>query len=299
MTLSGRDVPGTPASGLVWLWRLAAFVALFLALSFAFTLLSVLLGAPREATLSWWTLAPLLGAAVLTSWVAMRTLEGRPLAALGLPVGPGAVRGLALGTAVGLVLIGAVVATLWLAGWLRWVPAAEPGSPFLRGAVLALLLAPAAFTEELLFRGYPFQLVARRFGGGAAIVATSVVFAVVHAANPNADALSLLNIGFAGALLGLAYWRTRSLWFATGVHFGWNWTMAVSDLSVSGLPLGMPGFDPRVSGPEVLTGGAFGPEGGLLVTLASLAGIVWLWRSDRPTRTLGADETMQTLRGGR
>lgn len=293
-----RDVPETPASGLAWAWRLAAFVTLFLALSFAFTLLSVLLGAPREATLSWWTLTPILAAAVVASWVALRVLEGRGLASLGLPRDAGGARGLALGTAGGLLLIGSVVATLWVAGWVRWVPDARPGSPILHAAGLGLLLAPAAFTEELLFRGYPFQLIAARFGGAAAILATSAVFALVHGANPDVDALSLVNIGAAGVLLGLAYWRTGSLWVATGLHFGWNYAMAVGDLSVSGLELGMPGFDPRLVGPEILTGGRFGPEGGLLVTLASLAGIAWLWRSDRATRTFGGVEVTDAGRGG-
>lgn len=287
MTLEGRDVSETPASGIGWFWRVAAFVALFLALSFALTLVTVLLGAPRAATLSWWTVAPILGASLVASWFVMRVLEGRPLAALGLPSGGAALRGLGLGTTLGLVLIGGVVATLWIAGWVQWVPDAEPGSPVLRGAGHGLLLAPAAFTEELLFRGYPFQVVARRFGGGTAIVATSGVFALLHAANPNADALSLLNIGIAGVVLGLAYLRTGSLWFATGLHLGWNWTMAASDLTVSGLELGMPGFEPRVSGPDILTGGAFGPEGGLLVTLAGLAGVAWLWRWEGPARSLG------------
>jgi len=85
----------------------------------------------------------------------------------------------------------------------------------------------------------------------------------------------------------VAYWKTYSLWFATGVHFGWNWTMSfAADLPVSGLPMDTPGIEASVTGPRLWTGGDFGPEAGLVVTAVTLAGIAWLLWSDRVGRSL-------------
>jgi hypothetical protein len=105
---------------------------------------------------------------------------------------------------------------------------------------------------------------------------------------------AIVNIFLAGVLLSLAYVRTRSLWFATGLHAGWNWTMAslfgfpVSGLSIVDTPL----YDARETGADWWTGGAFGPEAGLAGTLAVLAGVLWLWR----TRALAESERMRARR---
>jgi len=287
MTVSEWGVDETLTPGLRWGWRLAIFVFLFLVLGVGLTQLAVLTGVPLTSGLSWWSVAPMLAAAWVASWGVMRAFEGRPVSALGLPLASSGARHFVAGTAVGVVLIGGVVLVLVALGWLRWTP--EPGGPpYAAWGRLAGVLAAAALTEELLFRGYPFRVLAARFGGLVAIGGTSLAFGALHGANPNVGALPLVNIGLAGVLLGVAYWRTMSLWYATGVHFGWNLSMGLADLSVSGIGLGIPGYDPRLIGPDVWTGGQFGPEGGLLVTLAVGAGIVWLWRTRRLTKTHGA-----------
>src|SRR5690606_12477457 len=110
----------------------------------------------------------------------------------------------------------------------------------------------------------------------------------------NANAFAVANIFLAGVLLSVAYLRTRSLWFATAVHLGWNWTMAsLLDLPVSGLEmLNTPLYEPAVSGPDWITGGAFGPEGGLIGLVGfglALAAVGWLpqFREAPEMRALG------------
>lgn len=274
----GKPAAGpAPASGWKWAARLGGFTAVFVGGILVVGGALALLGAPATVALDVWNVLPGVVVVLFASWWFAR-LEGRSLASLGLPAGARSVRDLGLGWAAGVALIGLVVLAMVAFGWLRWSPEPGTGSRFAVGARLSLLLLGAAFVEELLFRGYPFQVLETRFGPATAIAATSVVFGAVHALNPNFAALPAFNITLAGFLLAIAFWRTRSLWFVTGLHLGWNWTMALSELSVSGLPVEMPGYEPRVSGPEVWTGGAFGPEGGLLVTAASLLGIVWMWR---------------------
>lgn len=286
MSVIGEEPGGAFGPRLAWGWRLGVFAILCVALWIPLTWLAAALGAPMELDTWWWGVPPFLAAVFLANWIVMRRVEGLRLAALGLPPGGEAAISFARGTAVGAAIIAAVLVVQLGAGWLSWTRAAEPGSPFAAAALLALILSGAALAEELLVRGYPLQVLAERFGGAIAIGATAILFSALHLANPNAGVLPLLNIGLAGVVLGVAYWRTYSLWFATGVHFGWNWTMALSDLSVSGLQLGMPGYEPRLGGPELWTGGEFGPEGGLLVTLASLAAVAWLWRTTRLSRSL-------------
>jgi hypothetical protein len=146
------------------------------------------------------------------------------------------------------------------------------------GRSLWLFTLPAA-GEEALMRGYLFQALAEAWGGGVALWFTSVVFGLLHLGNPNTSWVGLANIMLAGLFLGLIYWRTASLWWATGAHMGWNWTMGfLADLPVSGLEVvNTPGIEPRIGGPEWLTGGSFGPEGSIVATLVLGLTVIKLW----------------------
>lgn len=291
-------------------WRVALFYLLFAGGSMLLlTPVALLAGASSgRGVLLASAVAPLAAALGASLW-ASEHLEGISMASLGLPLDgltlPETVRGFL----VGAVLMGVGTLLLAATGSLTWEldpggiePLPLAGSFLLFTAFLCL----GGWTEEIIFRGYPLQAVAERAGGTAAILVTSVLFAAAHFLNPGlgealldgvtvAEILPLLNLGLAGVILGLAYWRTYSLWFATGVHVGWNWVMGfLADLPVSGLDPGTPGFaifdtpgwEAVVRGGRLWTGGAFGPEGGLAVTLASLAGIAWLLRTDRLERGL-------------
>jgi len=265
-------------TGWVWLGRIFGFVGLFFVLAVAPFQVLALVGVSVVAGLGAQSVLTLLAAAALASWVFQVKVSRRPFTALGLPGGVVAIRQVLAGTALGVVLIGAVVVVFAATGWVSWALEPGLGSFLVAGLKLTGLLLAAAFVEELLFRGYPFQILEGRFGPVVAVLGTSAAFGAMHSWNPNAAPLPLVNITLAGVLLGVAYFRTRSLWFATGVHLGWNLVMALSDLSVSGLELGMPGIEPTLRGPDIWTGGTFGPEGGLLVSVVSLIGVTWLWR---------------------
>ena len=110
--------------------------------------------------------------------------------------------------------------------------------------------------------------LARAFGRGTAIVLVAVVFALVHLANPNVTSLAIGNIALAGVFLGLAFYAPGGIWTAWGAHLGWNGMLAALDAPVSGVPFRIPFIDYDPGAPAWLTGGAFGPEGGLASTLA-------------------------------
>lgn len=277
--------------GWAWAGRLSGFAGLFIAFALVLAVAAAgiarLAGIEVPATVDWWTVAPALLAACAATWVLTVRIDGRPLSALGLRGGRAGLSELGYGTLAGFAIIGVVILALALPGWVSWT--APGGAAVLSGAEISILLLGAAFTEELLFRGYAFRVLHLRFGPVPALAGTSVAFGLMHGANPGITPLALVNLALAGVLLGVAYWRSRSLWFVTGVHFGWNWIMAASGLSVSGLDVRISGLEAVLSGPALWTGGGFGPEAGLVATVMTALGTVWLWRiSGSAGRPVGA-----------
>ncbi|MCA1740534.1 MAG: CPBP family intramembrane metalloprotease, partial [Actinobacteria bacterium] len=112
-------------------------------------------------------------------------------------------------------------------------------------------------------------------------VLSSAIFGLLHLANPNASLSSTVNITFAGLLLGAGYVLTGRLAIPIGLHIAWNFFQGnVFGFPVSGIgPIGATFISIEQGGPTLFTGGAFGPEAGLLDPAASLVGslLIWLW----------------------
>ncbi len=150
-----------------------------------------------------------------------------------------------------------------------------------RVGLLLLLLAPAALAEELLCRGVAQMALGQAIGRVPGVLVLSTIFALMHAANPNTTPLGLVNVGLAGVMLGLLVYSPGGIWAAWGAHLGWNGALAAMDASVSGLAIQVPLINYDPGGPSWLTGGSFGPEGGLLATAAIGVGIAAAWRWTR------------------
>jgi membrane protease YdiL (CAAX protease family) len=138
-----------------------------------------------------------------------------------------------------------------------------------------VVLAPAALSEEIMFRGVPLVVMAAALGRGTALVLIAgLVFALFHILNPGVTSLGLGNIALAGIFLGVAFYAPGGLWTAFGAHLGWNATLAALDAPVSGLPFDIPLLDYCPGDPAWLSGGRFGPEGGLMATVAITAALL-------------------------
>ncbi|HEU4452769.1 MAG TPA: CPBP family intramembrane glutamic endopeptidase [Longimicrobium sp.] len=292
--LSDRPLPDRVLfgpNGLRAGWRIAAWVLITLWLGmvvgWSLTALGVRIGFTGSAAIS-------LFASVVGGWAMLTFVDRRPVGALGFNAEPAAARDTAVGFGLGGAGLAAAVAVLAVAGSARWV--ADGGSwpeyvAALGGALLFFAI-PAAM-EEAVFRGYGFQALVQGLGPWPAMLLTSAGFSLAHAQNPNVDAVALANIFLAGIMLGVAYLKTRSLWFATGLHLGWNWAMsALFDFPVSGLVRDTPLYDARETGADWWTGGPFGPEAGVAATLAVIALTAWMLRTTR----LGETERMRALR---
>jgi membrane protease YdiL (CAAX protease family) len=150
-----------------------------------------------------------------------------------------------------------------------------------------VVLLPSAFAEELFARGYILALIREAAGWKVALAATSIGFGLLHIANPGANWQSLSVVVLAGFFLGAIVLVTGSLYAATLAHFAWNWFIAaVLHMPVSGIPVaGSPDYRVVETGPDWLTGGSWGPEGGLAAAFGLSMGLIYLfWSAKRSNR---------------
>ncbi|WP_158615513.1 CPBP family intramembrane glutamic endopeptidase [Acidipila sp. EB88] len=215
---------------------------------------------------------------LVAGFLGMSALSQRsvaPLTGLGLPVRPGLLREWSLGAVLGWAAIVCCVLPIALYGGLLVTGGrVNPGA---LGALLVDLatLLLAALSDELLFRGYPFERAMEGAGTTAATILLSLLFALSRSTNVGASPGSLLVALLLGFLLAMVYLRTRALWVGWGFHFAWIGSMAL----LFGLPVsGLTGFSPLwttyTSGPAWLTGGGFGPEGSAVAILVLLGMLV-------------------------
>jgi len=205
-----------------------------------------------------------LTSVVVATWIMLRRVEKLPWSTVGLDRAAASPRLIIRGALLGGLTIGIASLILIAIGMLR-IDRTLPGSWWGEAWRATLVFLPAAFFEELFIRGYVFAVLRRAAGWKLALIVTSVVFGLLHAWNPNPDAESILAVIVAGFLLGAIFLATRSLYAAGAAHFAWNWVMSgAMHIAVSGLPSPDPDYRVVETGPDWLTGGPWGPEGGLM-----------------------------------
>lgn len=276
-------------------WSVAFVVlTLLLVLLIVFGVAVLMSGPGPEALASFQDVGPgaillqavaMLGCGAFFTWLIGIRVLGLSLRELRYePVSTG-IRGWGIGLLGGALTAGLALAIAVATGGAHWVPDEGGIADYVANAALTVLvLAPAALSEEMVFRGVPLVAMAYAIGRGGAIVAIAVPFALIHLLNPNVSALGVGNIALAGIFLGLLFYAPGGIWTAWGAHLGWNGLLACLDTPVSGLPFDIPMLDYAAGGPSWLTGGAFGPEGGLAATIALSVAVVVAARWVRPER---------------
>lgn len=205
-------------------------------------------------------------AACLANAITVRIYERGKLSALGLGWAKTSSREFLLGLASG---AGAAAFVLLLpistgAAFFARVPASE--HIWASAAFLLFVLLFAAFGEEMLFHGYAFQLLIRRLGAFATILPAAVLFGLAHMGNENSSWRGIGNTMLFGVLFGYAYLRTGALWLPIGLHFGWNVVLPLFGANLSGFTMGVTGYELRWKTSQLVSGGAYGPEGSVLTT---------------------------------
>ena len=217
---------------------------------------------------------------ILMLWLAL--FEKRRFRTLGLDV-PGGFQKYLRGLVIGLVMFSASVGISALLGFVSL----ETGDPKQQGlaALGGVLFVFVGWmvqgaAEETLTRGWLLPVIGARYNPLLGVIVSSVVFAAFHSLNPNLNPIAVLNIMLFGLFAALFALYEGGLWGIFSIHSVWNWAQGnlfgfkVSGVSAAGGTL----FNLMEAGPDVITGGSFGPEGGLAVTFVLLisCGLVWI-----------------------
>lgn len=221
----------------------------------------------------------------LLLWGWLRFFERRPFWTLGLE-GAGWWWKYGRGVVVGSTMISAALALLALSGSLTF----EVGSPRPHGlaaldGILIILLGwiVQGAAEEVLTRGFLLPVTGIRFGTVAGIILSSLLFALFHVLNPHVNLIPLLNVFLFGVFAALYAIYEGGLWGILAIHSAWNWAQGnLYGLEVSGMEQNVDTLlDLEEVGPDWLTGGTFGPEGGLAVSLVLVMSSLLVWVAHR------------------
>ena len=212
------------------------------------------------------------GAGTTANVIAYRIYERSSLMDVGLEWTAGARRNLLLGSGLGAGFGLIIVLLLVLLGQARF----ETTGPVSWSSLvfITVVLMFGAVGEELMFRGYAFQLLAFKMGKFATLLPMAVIFGVAHIDNIGSTPVSVINTIAWGLLLGYATLKSHGLWLPIGIHYGWNWILPMLGANLSGFKMGVTGL--RLNAPENnWAGGAYGPEASLVLTLL-LPGLFYL-----------------------
>ena len=222
-----------------------------------------------------------LAAALGATAIMVRSIDKRSWADVGLSRDAASARTLVVGWCIGAAAITGACAVLAMTGLLRFVPTI--GTGWIGAAIrITVVLVPSALAEELICRGYLLTVVRDRVGVRWAVLLTSLMFGLLHLSNPGATAESVALVTLAGIFLAAVRVVLDSLYAAWMAHLAWNWVMAVPlHAAVSGVRFESPEYQAVTMQPAWVSGGAWGPEGGLMAGLGMISGLAYLYTRRR------------------
>jgi membrane protease YdiL (CAAX protease family) len=223
-----------------------------------------------------------LASILLATWFARRFIDRRSFRSLGFNFTQQSWADMSVGFLIPGLLMALIFISELILGWTRfegWAWQHESISTITLGLVSGFIaFTLVGFSEEILSRGYHLQNLEDGLNLGWALFISSAFFAILHAANPSSSWTSTLGIFLAGLFLAYGWVRTRQLWLSIGLHIGWNFFEG----TIFGFPVsGLPTFrliEHSPNGPPLITGGAFGPEAGLIILPAMALGLYLIYR---------------------
>ena len=217
-------------------------------------------------------------------WLWLRFFEKRPFWTLGYEI-KNAVMQYGRGFLIGGLMFGGAVGILTITDGISFEKgvATHQGLAALGGVFVVLIgWVVQGGAEEALIRGWVLPVIGARYKPWIGLLVSSLIFALLHGLNPGLSVVALVNLALFGAFAGLYAMREGSIWGISALHSVWNWVQGnffgfeVSGTNASGGTL----LNLMETGEDWLTGGTFGPEGGLAVTIVLLVAITvtLFWR---------------------
>jgi membrane protease YdiL (CAAX protease family) len=270
-------------------WRLSVHFLLLICSLLAFGIIGVpfiLLFEGQEYTFRLVNQGIAIGGITLSVYLARRFVDRRSLRGLGLSLNPQAWRDLLVGFFIAGLMLGFIFGLEWAFGWLSYEgftwEILSPRRVITETVTMFAIYLAVGWSEELLSRGYWLQNIEEGLDLDWALFISSTFFALAHIGNPGFSWIAMLGLLVAGYFLAFGYVRTRQLWLPIGLHIGWNFFEG----TVFGFPVS--GTDSfrliihTVKGPTIWTGGAFGPEAGLILLPGLVfGGVLIFWYTQR------------------
>jgi len=170
----------------------------------------------------------------------------------------GLLKNILLGVLIGSTLQGLTILVIYFWGNFRII-SVNPFSFIITPFAVAFSVA---IFEETLLRGIIFRIVEEKLGSYISLAISAIIFGAAHLLNPDSSVISTICIGIVGFMLGASYIYSRSLWLPIAIHFSWNFVQSgIFGAITSGNEQTSSLFNTKISGAELITGGAFGPEG--------------------------------------
>lgn len=183
-----------------------------------------------------------------------------------------------LGFLIGLVMMSIIVLILLLFGYITVEK--NPIQPVGVSAISSVLVILFGWiiqgaTEEIVTRGWLLNVLSTKYNIGVGLLISSTLFGLMHLTNPNVNYIAVINIILVGLFYGLYVIKTNDLWAVCGMHSAWNFAQGnIFGFEVSGLDVSVGSLiDLNLVGNNVITGGAFGPEAGIISTFILLVSI--------------------------
>ena len=250
----------------------AVFYVAPLFLGFGFLMQAVL------GNLAGMTLAN-LAAALFANYLALKIYREMPVTAIGLEGNRASAYNFGLGLAGGVGAACLILGPPLLLGFAHIVGTPEEQPSLWAGVFLAVCLLIGSGGEEILFRGFGFQTLIPTFGAPAAVAICGILFGLMHLGNPGATWLGVVNTMGFGAVFGFAFLRSRDLWFPIGLHFGWNFTLPLFGVKVSGLTMNVTGYEMSWTAGALWSGGDYGPEASILASAVLALLFLYIWKA--------------------
>ena len=200
---------------------------------------------------------------------------------LGLPLNNRAkvIQSYLTGLVLGFLMMGSVLVILIITGQVNYISFGLEDGITVTFIVNLLMWLPQGMTEEIMFRGFMIPRIRGKSNTAVAVILSSFLFSAFHSANIGFTPLAAVNLFLIALLFALIYLKTGNIWMTSAIHTMWNLTQGnIIGLQVSGTEAASSVLRTVYgkSALDIVTGGAFGSEGGLAVTAVTVTGLIIL-----------------------